>query len=128
MNPKLITGMLIVTTALIFYSIAVISEQRKKVLSPFIMATLTIGLTLDAIATGFMIAGSRNLPFTAHGFLGYSAFTVMLVDTVLTWRFWRSDKKLQPVSRGLHLYTRIAYSWWVIAYLAGGLIASIGLR
>jgi hypothetical protein len=51
----------------------------------------------------------------------------VLIDTILTWRHWRSEKKHQPVSRGLHLYTRFAYLWWVLAYLAGGLIAAIGL-
>jgi hypothetical protein len=91
------------------------------------MTTLTIGLTLDVTATLFMITGSRNIPFTPHGFLGYSALVAMLVDTILTWRYWRSEKKDQPVTRSLHLYTRFAYSWWVLAYIAGGLIAMIGL-
>jgi len=121
-------GMFIVTGALIFYSLAVWSEQRHKVLTPYILTTLTIGITLDVTATVFMIAGSRNIPFTLHGLLGYSALLAMLVDTILTWRYWRSEKKHQPVPRGLHLYTRFAYLWWVLAYLAGGLIASIGLR
>ena len=128
MNTLLIIGTIIVTGALIFYSIAVWSEQRQKVLTPFILTTLTIGICLDVTATAFMIAGSRNIPFTFHGVLGYSALSAMLVDTVLTWRFWRSEKVHQPVTRGLHLYTRFAYSWWVLAYLAGGLIAAIGLR
>ncbi len=121
-------GTAIVTGALIFYSIAVWSEQGQKVLTPFILTTLTIGISLDITATAFMIAGSRNLPFTLHGLLGYSALSAMLVDTVFTWRYWRSQKKHEPVTRGLHLYTRFAYSWWVIAYLAGGLTAFLGLR
>lgn len=128
MNSLLIIGTVIVTGALIFYSIAVWSEQRQKVLTPFILTTLTIGISLDVTATAFMIAGSRNLPFTFHGLLGYSALSAMLVDTVLTWRYWRSEKEHQPVTRSLHLYTRFAYSWWVIAYLAGGLVATLGLR
>ncbi len=128
MNPTLIIGMAIVTGALIFYSIAVITEQRKKFLSSFIMTCLTIGIVLDVTATACMIAGSRNLPFTAHGVLGYSALLAMLIDTILTWRHWKSVNISQPVPRGLHLYTRFAYLWWVLAYFAGGLIASIGMR
>ncbi|MDR3577505.1 MAG: hypothetical protein P4L50_26885 [Anaerolineaceae bacterium] len=128
MNSTLLTGMVIVTGALIFYTVAVLTEQRKKVLYPFILATLTIGIILDVTATACMIAGSRNIPFTVHGVIGYSALAAMLVDTILTWRHWRSEKRIQPVSRGLLLYTRFAYIWWVIAYLAGGLIASIGLH
>ena len=120
--------MTIVTGALIFYSIAVITEQRKKTLSSRIMTFLTIGIILDVTATAFMIAGSRNLPFTGHGILGYSALLAMLIDTFLTWRYWKSANSHKPVSRGLHLYTRFAYAWWVLAYFAGGLIASIGLQ
>jgi hypothetical protein len=127
MNSTLILGTMIVTCALIFYSTAVLTEQRKKIYTPFILTTLTIGIILDVTATAFMIAGSRKIPFTAHGFLGYSALAGMLIDTILTWRYWRSEKKYQPVPHGLHLYTRLAYSWWVLAYLAGGAIAMIGL-
>jgi len=43
----------------------------------------------------------------------------MLIDTILSWRHWRSEKKQQAVSKGLLLYTRFAYFWWVVAYLAG---------
>jgi uncharacterized repeat protein (TIGR03987 family) len=128
LNPTLILGTAIVTAALVFYSIAVITEQRKKVLNPLIMTCLTIGIVLDVTATACMIAGSRNLPFTAHGVLGYSALLAMLIDTILTWRYWKSPNKDQPVPRGLHYYTRFAYLWWVLAYIAGGMIASIGLR
>ena len=128
LNSTLITGMIIVTGALIFYSLAVLTEQRKKVLTPFILTTLTIGVCLDVTATSFMIIGSRNIPFTFHGILGYTALTAMLIDTILTWRYWRSEKKLQPVPHGLILYARFAYIWWVITYLAGGLIASMGVK
>ena len=123
MNPILITGTIIVTFALLFYSISVITEQRKKTLSSFVLTTRTIGVVLDVTATAFMIAGSRKMPFTFHGLLGYSALAGMLVDTVLAWRFAKSQKQ-QAVSPGLKLYTRIAYSWWVLAYIAGGLIAA----
>ena len=128
MNSTLYLGMAIVTCALIAYSISVLTEQRKKFLSPTIMTFLTIGITLDITATICMIIGSRNIPFTVHGVLGYSALSGMLVDTILTWRDWKSAKKLQPVSRGLMIYTRLAYAWWVIAYIAGGLISVFELR
>jgi len=56
--------MVIVTGTLIFYSIAVSSQRRKKGFTPFLLTTLTIGITLDVIAIACMIAGSRNIPFT----------------------------------------------------------------
>lgn len=123
MNSILVTGTIIVTCALIFYSISVISEQRRKTFTSFVLATRTIGVVLDITATAFMISGSRNSPFTFHGLLGYSALAGMLADTILVWRYAR-EQNLQPVSAGLRLYTRMAYGWWVLAYIAGGLIAT----
>ncbi len=123
MNSTLITGTLIVTCALLFYSISVITEQRRKNLTRFVLTTRTIGVVLDITATAFMIAGSRRIPFTFHGLLGYSALSAMLVDTLLIWRYAKKHN-LRLVSPGLKLYTRIAYLWWVLAYIAGGLIAA----
>ncbi len=77
MNQALITGMIIVTGALIFYSIAVWSEQRNKISTPLSMTTLAIRVLLGTTATGFMIAGSRNIPFTLHAMIGYSALAAM---------------------------------------------------
>jgi hypothetical protein len=122
-NSTLVTGTIIVTCALLFYSISVISEQRKKDLTVFILATRMIGVVFDITATAFMIAGSRRIPFTFHGMLGYSALAAMLVDTILVWRYAKKQT-LRPVSPGLKLYTRIAYLWWVLTYAAGGLIAT----
>ena len=123
MNPILVTGTIMVTFALVFYSISVFSEQRRKTLTFFALTTRTIGVALDITATAFMIAGSRKIPFTFHGLLGYSALAGMLVDTVLVWRYSRRQRQ-QPVSPGLKLFTRLAYLWWVLAYIAGGLIAA----
>jgi len=124
LNPILITGTIIVTAALMFYSVSVITEQRHQVLTLPILITRTIGVVLDITATAFMIAGSRNIPFTVHGLLGYSALAGMLVDTILVWRHWKSAKNSRAVSQHLRWYTRFAYLWWVLAYLAGGLIAA----
>jgi FtsH-binding integral membrane protein len=121
MNPLLITGTIIVTCALAAYSIAVITEQRKNKLSGFVLLFLTAGITLDITATCFMIAGSRHIPITFHGVLGYSALAAMLTDTIFVWK--SRLKGAVSLSRRLHLYTRFAYLWWVIAYFAGGIVA-----
>ena len=128
MNPILITGTIIVTGALIAYSIFIFAKQRQSVLTRFILTALTLGLFLDITATAVMIAGSRNIPITPHGILGYSALAGMLVDTLLIWRHWRSEKKNEPISKNLQAYTWFAYGWWVLAYVAGGLLAAFALR
>jgi len=122
LNPTLTKAVVIVTFALIFYSIGVITEQRKRGISPRVLTFITLGVACDISSTTLMIIGSRKIPITVHGFIGYSALLAMLVDTFLIWRFWRRNGTAH-VSDALNLYTRIAYAWWVVAYIAGAVIA-----
>ncbi len=122
MNSTLIIAVAVVTFALIFYSIAVLTEQREGYISKRVLKFLTAGVLLDISSTLLMIIGSRKIPITIHGFIGYSALIAMLIDTIMIWRFWRKNGGIH-VSGGLNMYTRLAYSWWVIAYIAGAIIA-----
>ena len=122
MNSTLVKAVVVVTFALVFYSIAVVSEQRKRYISKLILTFLMVGVFLDISSTTLMIIGSRKIPFTVHGFIGYTALMVMLIDAILIWRFWRKNGEIY-VSKGLNIYTGLAYAWWVIAYIAGAIIA-----
>ena len=124
MNPVIIRAVIIVTFALLFYSIAVVTEQRKYAVSKRILGFLTAGVLLDITSTAFMIVGSTNIPLTVHGVIGYTALLVMLVDAILIWRHWGRNGS-GKIPRSLHLYTRIAYSWWVIAYIVGAIMSAL---
>lgn len=116
-------GATIVTLALISYSIGILSEQFKKKFIPRVMIFITLGVILDITATIFMILGSRNSPFTVHGFIGYSALLVMIIEVIRLWRSFRGAGIGTAVPKGLHMYSRYAYIWWVVAYITGSLIA-----
>jgi uncharacterized repeat protein (TIGR03987 family) len=123
MNTLSTIGASIVTLALISYSIGIISEQVKKTLIPRVLIFISIGVTLDVTATVFMILGSRNSPFTVHGFIGYSALLVMMIELIRIWRTYREKGLNAQVPLSVHLYSRYAYIWWVVAYITGSLIA-----
>ena len=125
MNTLLIIGTSIVILALIAYSIGIIKEQITHTLSKKVMSFLTAGIILDITATTFMILGSSNDPFTIHGFIGYLALAVMLIDVILVWRIRISKGADARVPRSLHLYSRYAYAYWVIAFITGGLMVAI---
>lgn len=125
MNTLLIIGTRVVVLALIAYSIGTILQQKNKKVSKWVISFLTIGVVFDITATLFMILGSPNSPFTLHGFLGYSALAGMLIDTTLMWRFFLKVGEAIAVPRNLHIYSRIAYSWWVIAFISGGLMVAL---
>lgn len=118
-------GAFIVTLALISYSIAVFGERKRRHISKSILTFLTTGVILDVTATICMIIGSTKSPFTLHGSLGYSALTLMLIDTVIIWRFYLKNGANLEVPKVLHKYTLIAYSWWIIAYITGSLLVMV---
>ena len=87
MKPLAMFAASVVTLALISYSIAILTEQRKKLVINRVLIFLTMGVVLDISATIMMIIVSENSPFTIHGILGYSSLTLMLIDAILLWRF-----------------------------------------
>ncbi len=115
-------GAVIVTLALISYSIGVITEQRRKRIIKTVLIFITLGIILDITATICMIVGSSNTPFTLHGFLGYSALVAMLIDVVMIWKFYKKNGSNTDVPKSLHRYTLLAYVWWVVAYITGSMI------
>lgn len=121
MAPILIAGTVIVNFALIFYSIGIITEQRGHRVTSKVMTFLVLGVIFDVTATVCMIVGSPNPPFSLHGILGYSSLTGMLIETILARRH-RTRQGDGEVPRGLHLYSRIAYIWWILAYLTGAFL------
>ena len=125
MNPILIAGAVIVTFALISYSIGIFTEQLKHKLSRNVMIFITLGIIFDITATICMIIGSPNSPFTLHGFLGYSALAVMMLDVYMIWNLWRKKGAQANVPAFLHLYSRYAYLWWVVAYVTGSLLVAM---
>ena len=122
MNIMLTYGTRIVILALIAYSIAILTEQKKHRIPNMVLIFITLGIILDVTATVFMIIGSGNTPFTLHGWLGYSSLTAMFIDTLLIWRHRLKAGAEAKVSSSLHLYSRIAYIWWILAFITGGLL------
>jgi hypothetical protein len=121
-NPLLMTGVTIVLFAFASYCTAIVTQIRRRLPTPLMRAFLTIGVLLDATSTSFMIAGSRRIPLTFHGVLGYSAFLLMLIDLVLVWRFFRRHGMF-ALPRSLHRYSLAAFSWWTLAFVAGPIVA-----
>jgi hypothetical protein len=125
MKTASIIGSLIVTLALVFYSIGFAKERRKKLITSTVLLFYTIGVSLDITATIFMIIGSSKGMLTLHGFIGYSSLLGMITDTFMLWRHNIIRGSGEEAGKNLHLYSRIAYTWWIIAYITGGLLVAI---
>jgi hypothetical protein len=126
MRTASIIGSTIVTFALVFYSLGYFNERRKQLITTRVLLFYTIGVSLDITATIFMIIGSSKGLITLHGCIGYSSLLGMLTDTILLWRHSLKEGSGKKLSRGLQLFSGIAYTWWILAFITGGLLVAIG--
>lgn len=125
MSPILIAGTITVQFALIAYSIAILTEQWQRRITSFVLLFLSAGVFFDIAATVCMIIGSSRPWYSLHGILGYSSLAGMATDAALIWRLRLLHGSSAPVPRPLHLYSRFAYGWWVLAYITGALLVAL---
>lgn len=118
-------GSMVVTLALISYSIGFFKEQRRRQITPDVLLYFTIGVILDISATILMILGSTKGGLTFHGLIGYSSLLGMTIDTILLWRYKPQNGSVQTVSKTLNVYTRCVYIWWVAAFITGALLVML---
>lgn len=122
MNPLSIIGAFIITLALLSYGVGSISVQRFRFVTPSVLFFLTLGVLLDFTAVTFMIIGATKSPFSLHGILGYTAMFTMVIDAFLIWRFYLKNGFDTEIEKNLITYTKVAYTWWIIAYFTGSLL------
>lgn len=118
MNPIVLTGVVLITLALVVYTVAVIFEQRSRRISAATVALFAVGVVADLVATSCMASVATRGLFNLHGLLGVSALLAMALAAVFAWRH-RSRFGDDPVPRWLHLYLRFVYLGWVAAYFVG---------
>lgn len=127
MTPLRLAAVSAVTTALVLYTIAALKELRARRATPGVCGTFTAGVVFDVTATVLMILATQSGGLTVHGALGYSALAGMATDTLLMWRH-RSRSGDAPLGQRLHLFSRLAYAYWVVAYFTGAALVMMSRR
>ncbi len=120
MDPIRLAAVITVNFALLAYTVGILKEQRSRQVTLKTLNWLRVGVLLDIVATALMIAASGKA-LTIHGALGFSALAAMVTETAFAWRHhaMSGDAKVPP---GLHMLSRAAYGWWVVAYISGALL------
>ncbi len=122
MNPLAIIGAFVITLSFLAYGIGSISLVRFKMIGRIVLVFLTMGIIFDVTAITLMAIGSTGEPYTLHSLVGAMAFLVMLVNTVWCWSVF-IRRGIDSKARNKHIiYTKAAYLFWVLAYLAGSII------
>jgi hypothetical protein len=127
MTPWIRAGVSIVVLALACYTIGTAAHQREHKVTSRVIRFLTAGLVFDIVATACMIMGTKSEGVTLHAVLGFSALGGMLAETLLAWRH-RLAHGERPVSERMAMYSRMAYAYWVIAFISGGMLVAAAAR
>ena len=122
MSSLAIAGAFLITIALLFYGVAVIAIQRFKIIAPYIIIFISLGLLLELVAVFFMIIGSDEGAFTLHGIAGYLATLTMLINVIVIWYNYLKQGFDTVLKKPVVLYSRYAYIFWLIVYFTGSVI------
>ena len=122
MNPLAIIGAFVITLSFLAYGVGSISLVRFRIVGRIVVTFLSIGVILDIVAITLMVLGSKGSPFTLHGFLGATAFLVMLVEAIWCWKMYIAQGRDSKANKTHIIYTKTAYLFWVVAYFTGSLI------
>ncbi len=127
MTPLRLAAVTTVTAALALYTAGAVKEVRARRATRGVRGFFTVAVAFDVTATLLMILATRREGVSLHGILGYSALAAMATDTLLLWRHARRAGEA-PLGSGLHLYSRLAYAYWVAAYFTGAALVMMSRR
>ena len=122
--PKItIAGIIFVHIALILYTLFFVFESRKQKTTNSVLIFITLAVIFDITATICMMIGTTRTYFTFHGIMGYLGLILMVVDAVLFWKYKLKYGVEHLISKSLNSFSKIAYIWWIVAYITGVLVS-----
>lgn len=122
--PKVtIAGIIFVHLALILYTLFIIFENRKQKTTKSVLVFIILAVIFDITATICMMIGTTRTYFTFHGIMGYIGLLLMVTDAVLLWKYKSKYGSEILISKSLNIFSKIAYVWWIIAFITGVLVS-----
>jgi uncharacterized repeat protein (TIGR03987 family) len=113
MNP---TATIIITLALIFYSIGVWSERCQGRLKPWHLIFFILGLICDTWGTGLMLEFAGGLTFDIHGVSGLIAIILMFIHAL--WALIVLIRKDDKAIQNFHKFSVAVWFIWLIPYFS----------
>ena len=107
---------IIITAALVFYSIGVWSERLAGELKPWHLIFFVLGLICDTVGTGMMFDMVGGMTFDIHGITGLIAIVLMLIHAV--WAFVVLLRKDEKAIRSFHKFSVAVWAIWLIPYFS----------
>jgi len=115
----LIASTILITLALIFYTIGVWAEKISRYLKPLYVKYFWIGFLFDISGTYLMhrMASGKFDIFDPHTFTGQIALWLMLIHAI--WATWVIRRGEESTRNNFHRYSLIVWLIWLIPYFGG---------
>ena len=124
MTGTLITAIITITLALVFYTIGVWSEHRSKRLKKIHLIFFWLGLCMDTTGTILMGQIAKRSMFSGklslHGVTGTLAIVLMIVHAV--WATIVLIKDNEDSAKNFHRLSIAVWVIWLVPYILGMII------
>lgn len=121
METQVILSMILITLALVCYSIGVWSERFAGRLKGWHLIFFWTGLIFDTTGTGIMMEMAGGLTFDIHGFTGLVAILLMLVHAI--WASAVLARRNEQAIVNFHRFSVVVWLIWLIPYFTGFFIS-----
>ena len=119
MSSLVIISFVLITTALLFYSLGVWAERLARYLKPWHVVSFWIGFTFDVSGTWAMHLIAKG-PFNLcepHTLTGQIALWLMLLHAI--WATYVVRKGSEKMLTGFHRFSIFVWLVWLIPYFGG---------
>lgn len=124
MPPIMTVGTILITLALVFYSIGVWSERFAGRLKGWHLIFFWLGLVCDTTATTIMMNYAGALKANVHGVTGVAAILLMVIHALWATIVWvRKDERAIV---DFHKFSIVVWAIWLIPYFTGILMGMRG--
>jgi uncharacterized repeat protein (TIGR03987 family) len=117
MPLNVLLSVILITLALIFYSIGVWSERLAGRLKAWHLIFFWAGLVCDTTGTGIMIDMAKSGIANIHGLTGLVAIVLMCIHAI--WASIVLARKDERAIVNFHKFSVIVWLIWLVPYLNG---------
>ena len=110
------TSTIIITLALVFYSIGVWGERISGSLKIWHLVFFWLGFICDTLGTGMMFEMAGGMTFDVHGLTGLLAIVLMLVHAI--WATIVLIRKDERWINNFHKFSVVVWLVWLVPYLS----------
>jgi uncharacterized repeat protein (TIGR03987 family) len=110
-------SMILITLALVFYTIGVWSERLAGRLKGWHLIFFWGGLIFDTIGTGMMMEMAGRLTADLHGVTGLLAILLMLIHAI--WATFVLVRRDERAILNFHKFSLVVWLIWLVPYFSG---------